>query len=149
PAGRQEAPTEGQEEYNVPAELGSLPFYGLLDESEQAYFKSAEEKLETNAFADPQERDVFLTNVFREAEGKEIKIASSQGVSRLLERMIMLSTADQLKSLFRAFSGKYVLLSQTVQSMGCKAGSHVLVHANHWISFSHLVRHRFASHCCE
>ncbi|KAF1810627.1 ARM repeat-containing protein [Eremomyces bilateralis CBS 781.70] len=109
------------EESGVPADLGAMPFYGLLDESEQAYFKSADEQLEANTFADPEERAVFLTNVFREAKGKEIKIASSQGVSRLLERMILLSSSDQLKALFRAFSG----------------------------NFSHLVRHRFASHCCE
>lgn len=100
---------------------GAMPFYGMLDEDEQEYFKKADEMLELNQFADPEERAMFLANVWKEADGKELKIANSQSCSRLMERLILLSTADQLKRLFQKFS------------------SH----------FLHLVQHRFASHCCE
>ncbi|TQS32539.1 hypothetical protein Golomagni_07143, partial [Golovinomyces magnicellulatus] len=64
---------------------------------------------------------MFLESVYKEAEGKELKLASSQSCSRLMERLIQLSTTSQKKHLFEAF------------------GSH----------FLSLVQHRFASHCCE
>ncbi|KEQ92061.1 hypothetical protein AUEXF2481DRAFT_101045 [Aureobasidium subglaciale EXF-2481] len=98
-----------------------MVFFGMLDEEEQEYFKRADEMLEMNNFADAEERSLFLANVYREANGKELKIANSQSCSRLMERLIQLSTAAQLKTLFQKFSG----------------------------NFMHLFQHRFASHCCE
>jgi nucleolar protein 9 len=80
------------------------PLYsGMLDEDEQEYFKRADELLELNQFGDAEERSLFLENVYREAAGKELKIASSQSCSRLMERLILLSTPAQLKDLFKAF----------------------------------------------
>lgn len=81
-------------------------FFGMLDEEEQEYFKRADEMLEMNNFADAEERSLFLANVYREANGKELKIANSQSCSRLMERLIQLSTPAQLKTLFQKFSGK-------------------------------------------
>ncbi|KAF1956459.1 ARM repeat-containing protein [Byssothecium circinans] len=100
---------------------GDMPFFGMLDEDEQGYFKHADEMLELNQFEAPEERKLFLERVYKEAEGKELKIANSQSCSRLMERLILLSTPKQLKDLFQKFSGQFV----------------------------HLVQHRFASHCCE
>jgi nucleolar protein 9 len=85
---------------------GAMPFYGMLDEDEQEYFKKADEMLELNQFADPEERAMFLANIWKEADGKELKIANSQSCSRLMERLILLSTADQLKRLFQKFSSQ-------------------------------------------
>jgi nucleolar protein 9 len=82
----------------------------MLDEEEQEYFKHADEMLEMNSFEDSEQRQLFLANVWREAEGKELKIANSQSCSRLMERLIQLSTPSQLKGLFQRFYGKYVLL---------------------------------------
>lgn len=84
------------------------PFFGMLDEEEQEYFKHADEMLEMNSFEDAEQRQLFLANVWREAEGKELKIANSQSCSRLMERLIQLSTPSQLKGLFKRFYGKYV-----------------------------------------
>jgi hypothetical protein len=84
------------------------PFFGMLDEEEQEYFKHADEMLEMNSFDDSEQRQLFLANVWREAEGKELKIANSQSCSRLMERLIQLSTPSQLKGLFQRFYGKYV-----------------------------------------
>ncbi|KAH7378671.1 armadillo-type protein [Pyrenochaeta sp. MPI-SDFR-AT-0127] len=98
-----------------------LTFYGMLDEDEQEYFKRADEMLELNQFDDAEARNLFLESVYKEADGKELKIANSQSCSRLLERLILLSTPDQLKNLFQKFSGHFL----------------------------NLVQHRFASHCCE
>lgn len=82
------------------------PFFGMLDDDEQEYFRKADEMLELNDFAEPEERNLFLANVYREAEGKELKIANSQSCSRLMERLIQLSTPYQLKKLFQRFNGK-------------------------------------------
>lgn len=85
---------------------GEMPFYGMLDEEEQEYFKRADEVLELNQFNDDEEKVLFLTSVYREAEGKELKMANSQSCSRLMERLIILSSPDQLKALFQKFSGQ-------------------------------------------
>jgi nucleolar protein 9 len=82
------------------------PFFGMLDEEEQEYFKRADDMLESNTFTDLDERSLFLSNLYREADGKELKIAQSQSCSRLMERLIQLSTPDQLKKLFQKFRGK-------------------------------------------
>ncbi len=88
---------------------GETPFYGLLDEEEQEYFRRADELLELNQFGDDEERNLFLANVYKEANGKELKIANSQSCSRLMERLIIVSTPEQLKALFGKFSGQYVI----------------------------------------
>lgn len=85
---------------------GEKAFFGMLDDEEQEYFKRADDMLESNTFGDDEERKLFLSNVYREAEGKELKIAQSQSCSRLMERLVQLSTPDQLKKLFQSFSGK-------------------------------------------
>ncbi|KAL8874452.1 MAG: hypothetical protein Q9174_000197 [Haloplaca sp. 1 TL-2023] len=86
---------------------GEMPFYGLLDEEEQEYFKRADTMLELNQFGDVEERALFLANVYKEASGKELKIANSQSCSRLMERLILLSTPEQLKTLLNKFSGQF------------------------------------------
>ena len=91
---------------NLAYPSAEMPFFGMLDEEEQEYFKRADDILETNAFADEEERTLFLSNVYREADGKEIKMALSQSCSRLMERLIQLSTRVQLKTLFWKFRGK-------------------------------------------
>ena len=85
---------------------GEIQFYGLLDEDEQEYFKRADSLLELDQFQDAEERSLFLANVYKEAKGKELKIANSQSCSRLLERLILMSTPSQLKALFQKFSGQ-------------------------------------------
>ncbi len=97
---------ETQEAYTADARLGDLPFYGLLDEEEQEYFKRADSMLELNQFGEAEERELFLANVYKEANGKELKLANSQSCSRLMERLILLSTAEQLKTLFQKFNGQ-------------------------------------------
>ena len=96
-------------------------FFGHLVDEEQEYFRHADELLDLNDFPTPDDRAVFIENVFQEARGKELKLASSQSCSRLMERLILLSTTPQKKHLFAAFAGH----------------------------FHTLVTHRFASHCCE
>jgi nucleolar protein 9 len=95
-------------------EPSATPFYGMLDEDEQRFFKEADDMLELNSFQTAQERDLFLASVYREADGKELKIANSQSCSRLLERLILVSNSDQLKSLFQKFNGQYVITPECI-----------------------------------
>ncbi|KAL1957977.1 hypothetical protein VTO42DRAFT_5369 [Malbranchea cinnamomea] len=99
----------------------NTPFYGLLDADEQEYFSHASQTLELNQFESDEDRRLFIDSVYEEANGKELKIACSQSCSRLMEKLITLSTPAQAKRLFQKFSG----------------------------NFLHLSQHRFASHCCE
>ena len=79
-------------------------YYGTLDEDEEQYFKQAYDVLKANAFPSDEERQLFIDNVYREAEGKELKLACSQSCSRMLEGLILASKASQLKQLFHKFS---------------------------------------------
>lgn len=104
-------------------EQSANEFYGLLDEDEQAYFKRAAQMLDLNEFVtgSTEERDAFIAGVWKECQDKELKVASSQSCSRLMEKLIQYASPEQLKSTFQRF------------------GQH----------FTYLVQHRFASHCCE
>lgn len=82
------------------------PYYGTLSEDEQEYFRRTDEMLELDDFAAPSDRELFLDNVFKEADGKELKMACSQSCSRLMEKLIHLSTPAQLSSLFQKFNGQ-------------------------------------------
>jgi nucleolar protein 9 len=111
-----------QGEQDAPgADQSDTPFYGLLDTEEQEYFSRAAEVLELNQFQTAEEQSIFVESVYEEAKGKELKIACSQSCSRLLEKIISLSSTDQLRRLFGKFLGHFL----------------------------NLVQHRFASHCCE
>lgn len=102
-------PLEAQEEdMSAAYPPADRAFFGMLDESEQEYFKHADQVLEENAFSTPEEQAAFIETIYKEADGKELKIANSQSCSRILERLIRISTASQLKNLFQKFSGKYV-----------------------------------------
>ncbi len=83
-----------------------IPFYGLLDEDEQEYFKRADSMLELNQFTNDEEKRLFLTSVYKEANGKELKIVNSQSCSRLMERLIIMSNLGQLKTLFQNLNGQ-------------------------------------------
>jgi nucleolar protein 9 len=88
--------------------VNDAPFYGMLDEQESEYFRKTGEMLELNQFNGPEDRDDFIQSIHNQLEGKELKLAFSQGTSRVLEKIIKVSTPAQLKKLFKVFSGKYV-----------------------------------------
>lgn len=113
--------SEAQDGFDTNHAAIERPFYGVLDEQEQEYFRKADGMLEANDFQDVEEKTLFLSGVFKETEGKELKLACSQGCSRLLQRLMLLASPTQLKSFFNKFAGQ----------------------------FTHLAQHRFASHCCE
>ena len=105
----QDGESSGVPQYQSLDAAAHLPseavFHGLLDAEEQAYFKNADALLEANQFETAEDKELFLASVYREADGKELKIANSQSCSRLLERLILISNVSQLKGLFQKFSG--------------------------------------------
>lgn len=107
--------------FGVRPEVTEAPFLGLLTQEDQDYYANVNNKLTSNDFESDEDRSLFIDAVYRESSGKELRIASSQSSSRYLEKVIMLSNPQQLKLLFQKFTG----------------------------NFTHLVQHRFASHCCE
>ncbi|KIV96380.1 hypothetical protein PV10_00261 [Exophiala mesophila] len=96
-------------------------FHGLLDPQEQEYYASVNSKMVADDFESDEDRALFIQAVYRETQGKELKVASSQSCSRYLEKIILRSTPSQLRRLFSKFLG----------------------------NLTYLVRHRFGSHCCE
>lgn len=98
--------THEGDDYGANSGPAEIPFYGLLDDDEQEYFKRADSMLELNQFANAEERSLFLNSVIKEASGKELKIANSQSCSRLMERLIMMLNPSQLKTLFQKLSGQ-------------------------------------------
>ncbi|KAK8087873.1 pumilio-family RNA binding repeat domain-containing protein [Apiospora hydei] len=118
----QEAEENGAEPAFAPGhEQPEKEFFGMLTDEEQEYFRSVDEVLDVDEFPSQEDRDIYLSNVFIEAQGKELKLACSQSCSRLLERLILMSNTRQKKKLFEQF-------------------------ATHFLN---LLQHRFASHCCE
>jgi hypothetical protein len=111
---------QGEQLYNQEGQAFPNPddakYFGMLDEEEQEYFKRADDMLELNQFTDDEDRSNFLASVYKEAEGKELKMACSQSCSRLMERLIQTSTPGQLKTLFQKFSSKLVFLPLSVVS---------------------------------
>ena len=95
-------------------------FYGFLTEDEQAYYASVNTKLTANEFEDEEDRRGFIEAIHRESNGKELKLASSQSCSRYLERIIQVSTPEQLLHLFDHLLEGLTHLSQH------RFGSHVL-----------------------
>ena len=102
-------------------DLTEAPFLGLLTQEDQEYYSNVNKKLTLNDFDSDEDRTNFIDAVYRESSGKELKVASSQSSSRYLEKVIAESNSSQLEALFEKFQG----------------------------NFTHLIQHRFASHCCE
>ncbi|QLL33479.1 hypothetical protein HG536_0E03900 [Torulaspora globosa] len=95
-------------------------FFGILDRDELEYFKQTEATLAMDAFESPEEKSHFVTRVFEEFQGKELKLVTSQICSKLVERVILNCNDDQLKAIFKACNGFFF-------NLAChKYASHVL-----------------------
>ena len=95
-------------------------FYGLLTDEESAYYANINNKITANDFESEEERQNLFEAVYRESIGKEVKLASSQSCSRHLERLIHVSTPEQLAGLFEKLLEGLTHLAQH------RFGSHVL-----------------------
>lgn len=86
-------------------------FFGILDRQELEYFKQAESLLHADSFGSSEEREGFIAGVADEMSGKELKLATSQVCSKLMERIILSGTDAQVRQIFKAFNGHFSDLS--------------------------------------
>lgn len=86
-------------------------FFGVLDREELEYFKQAEATLALDTFESDEEKIQFVTNVIQEAEGKELKLVTSQICSKLMERLILNCDDVELKKIFQVFNGNFYNIS--------------------------------------
>ncbi|KAJ3405152.1 Nucleolar protein 9 [Chytriomyces hyalinus] len=101
--------------------LPDQPELGRVDPDVQEYFISIEKMLDENDFEADEDRVLFIQNVYREVGANDVKLAADSDCSRVLEKLIRLSTDVQVRRLMRSFNGM----------------------------FSELFRHRFASHVTQ
>ncbi|KAJ3066987.1 Nucleolar protein 9 [Podochytrium sp. JEL0797] len=101
--------------------LPDQPELGRLDPDAQVYFVSIEKMLDDNDFETDEDRLLFVQNVYKEVGQNDIKLAADPDASRVLEKLIRLSSDVQVRRLMRSFQGM----------------------------FSELFRHRFASHVAQ
>jgi nucleolar protein 9 len=109
-----EAPQSQQEEANAPN-----TFFGLVDSTELDYFKQAEATLNANAFESDEDKAGFVTSVLEESRGKELKLVTNQICSKLMERLILNASDEQLKKVFKSFDGHFVSLIHHKYSSHC------------------------------
>lgn len=100
-------------------EQEQMAFYGLVNDEELEYFKQAESTLAVDAFGSPEERAGFVHSVFEEAQGRELKLMTNQICSKLIERLILLASDEQLCKFFKVFNGHFVNLAGHKYSSHC------------------------------
>jgi nucleolar protein 9 len=109
-----EVPQSEQEEANPPN-----TFFGLVDSTELDYFKQAEATLNANAFESDEDKAGFVASVLEESRGKELKLVTNQICSKLMERLILNASDEQLKQVFKSFDGHFVSLIHHKYSSHC------------------------------
>lgn len=87
-----------------------MPFFGLLNSEQAAYFRQAESTLNLDTFESPDTKLAFIQSIFDEAKGNSLKLATNQICSKLMERIIMLSSEEQMKQLYRECQGFFYQL---------------------------------------
>ncbi|KAF6016190.1 hypothetical protein HII12_000231 [Brettanomyces bruxellensis] len=87
-----------------------MPFFGLLNSEQAAYFRQAESTLNLDTFETPDIKLTFIQSIFDEAKGNSLKLATNQICSKLMERIIMLSNEDQMKQLYMECRGFFYQL---------------------------------------
>lgn len=99
----------------------SANFFGLLEENEINYFKTIDDAIIADEFGDSEEIKLFVQNVYQEAVGKELKLATSPLGSKVLEALLMRSSQEQVRVLFQAFQGNFhTLIKQRYGSHVCE-----------------------------
>lgn len=114
-----ESPSVSENKIDQEAVKEPNTFFGLVDTTELDYFKQAEATLNANAFESEADKAGFVASVLEESKGKELKLVTNQICSKLVERLILNCTDDQLKQLFKAFNGHFLSLIYHKYSSHC------------------------------
>ncbi|KAF7724497.1 Nucleolar protein 9 [Apophysomyces ossiformis] len=95
--------------------------YGEVDEQMLGYFKNVENSLDDPQFESAEDQRLFVGNVYTEVEGNELRLSTNYSCSLILEKLLKVSDAFQLRVFMDKLSGRSV----------------------------ELFAHRFASHVCQ
>ncbi|KAI8048763.1 armadillo-type protein [Gilbertella persicaria] len=95
--------------------------FGEVDEELLGYFKNVEQTLDDPPFETGEDQRLFVENVYTEVDGNEFRLSTNYSCSLILEKLLKVSDAFQLRVLMDKLSGKTV----------------------------ELFAHRFASHVCQ
>lgn len=102
----QSASTNNEDAFiNIDEKDEQMPFFGLLTSEQSGYFKQAESTLALDAFDNSEAKTGFVQSVFEEAKGNELKLATNQICSKLMERLVMLSDEAEIKQLYLECKG--------------------------------------------
>ncbi|VEU21032.1 DEKNAAC101918 [Brettanomyces naardenensis] len=87
-----------------------MPFFGLLDSEQSAYFRQAESSLNLDTFDSPEAKLAFVEGVLEESKGNELKLATNQICSKLMERLILVSNEHQMRQIYNGCKGFFYQL---------------------------------------
>ncbi|KAJ2785197.1 Nucleolar protein 9 [Coemansia javaensis] len=97
--------------------------YGLVNPDLQKYLKSCEDMLDDPQFETPEDRDIFVSNVYTEIKNHELQLTTDHECSRILEKLFRASSEHQIRRFFAATREDTVRLaihrfsSHTVQTL--------------------------------
>lgn len=74
--------------------------YGLVNPDLQKYLKICEDMLDEQKFETPEDREVFVNNVYSEMKNHELQLTTDHEVSRILEKLFWISSDYQIKRFF-------------------------------------------------
>ncbi|KAJ3146184.1 Nucleolar protein 9 [Irineochytrium annulatum] len=100
------------------------PDFGRVEPDTLQYFENVEKKLDESpeeAWEDDEDRTMFVTNVYEEVRHHTLKLAGDDQCSRILEKLLRISTDVQIRRLVTVLEGM----------------------------FADMFRHRFASHVVQ
>ncbi|KAJ1936768.1 Nucleolar protein 9, partial [Linderina macrospora] len=92
-------PVDGQ--YSEQDESRVTPAsYGLVNPDLQHYLKSCEAMLDSAAFENPEDQDIFVNNVYSEAKNFELQLTTDHECSRILEKLFRVSRDYHIRKYF-------------------------------------------------
>eukprot|EP00126_Sphaerothecum_destruens_P007820 Sdes_comp20005_c0_seq1m12655 len=84
------------------------------------YFERVEAMLDSHEFENEEDKLMFIGNVFMEVEGQELLLAFDQDASRILEKLLRVSSNFHIRVFLDKMTGQYMKLFTN------RYGSHVL-----------------------
>jgi nucleolar protein 9 len=84
----------------------------LLEPELIDYFKNANRLLEEDNWQDPEEKEIFIKNTFKEIDGIETRLMSHNFCSEILEKLLQHASSFHLRVFFSKISGSVWQLSR-------------------------------------
>jgi len=121
---------ESQERYIVFYDRPKNPF-GLLTREDEKFFFEVYDEFKKDQWDDEDAREAFISNVFMEMKGKELRIATSP-VGNFLEHLLSECPRTEIQRLMTVFKGHIRELA--LHRFGSFALQKIAGHVGLWIS---------------